>query len=174
AADLLKLFDAHHYTDGLSFLLQGTPTNNTTEVRSGFNVSDPAHEASYVSERASGAFTAGDGSDADVITAAFGLQKGGAATFSSIENASVKQQLDTRHMNRALWPATWGYFLTQMVGVNASQERSLTPDDFVWARQHFIDYVRATGPLPALRIGNQPYGVLPITALPAWSPSAAD
>ena len=37
-----------------------------------------------------------------------------------------------------------------------------------YARQHFVDHVRAGGPLPALRAGKQPYGVLPVTALDLW------
>ena len=75
-------------------------------------------------------------------------------------------------MNTALWQATWGYFLLQMLGVGATSESPLTDDDIAWARSHFIDYVRASGPLPALRIGKQPYGILPVTSLNAWKPPA--
>ena len=75
-------------------------------------------------------------------------------------------------MNTALWQTTWGYFLLQMLGVGAANENPLTDDDITWARGHFIDYVRATGPLPALRIGKQPYGILPVTLLNAWQPPA--
>ena len=73
-------------------------------------------------------------------------------------------------MNRALWQATWGYFLLQMLGVGRSDESPLTGGDIAWARSHFIDYVRANGPLPAIRIGKQPYGILPVTSLDAWKP----
>ena len=73
-------------------------------------------------------------------------------------------------MNTALWQATWGYFLFQMLGADATSERPLKDEDIAWARSHFIDYVRAGGPLPALRIGKQPYGVLPVTSLSAWKP----
>ncbi|HJU55876.1 MAG TPA: hypothetical protein VJ715_14930, partial [Pyrinomonadaceae bacterium] len=45
---------------------------------------------------------------------------------------------------------------------------TLTPDDAAWTRRHFIDYVRAAGPLPALRVGRQPYGILPVTSLDLW------
>ena len=75
-------------------------------------------------------------------------------------------------MNTALWQATWGYFLLQMLGVGETSESPLTDDDIAWARSHFIDYVRASGPLPAVRIGKQPYGVLPVTSLNAWKPPA--
>ena len=32
---------AHHYTNGLGFTLQGTPTNNTPDGASGFAAADP-------------------------------------------------------------------------------------------------------------------------------------
>src|SRR5713226_8570740 len=57
-----------------------------------------------------------------------------------------------------------------MMGVNILQQTTLAPDDFRWARQHFIDHVRANGPLPAVRVGKQPYGILPVTSLSAWKP----
>src|SRR5262249_6660655 len=33
------------------------------------------------------------------------------------------------------------------------------------ARRHFVDCVRQLGPLPAIRAGRQPYGLLPATSL---------
>jgi hypothetical protein len=48
---LSELFNAHHYTDGLSFVGQGTPSNNTADAPSGFSSADPGHEESYVAER---------------------------------------------------------------------------------------------------------------------------
>ena len=35
-------------------------------------------------------------------------------------------------------------------------------------------FVRSRGPLPALRIRRQPYGLLPVSSLDAWVPSAGD
>ncbi|MGZ8236419.1 MAG: hypothetical protein ACXWTY_00915 [Methylobacter sp.] len=166
---LAELLDAHHYTDGLSFVLQGTPSNNTADAPSGFSSKDPGHEASYLAERTAPAFKPGDGSNADVLTTAFGLGNAG-AVFSGLPNATAKEQLDARKMNTALWPATWGYFLAQMMSAMTPAETTLTADDSGWGRQHFIDYVRAAGPLPALRIGKQPYGILPVTSLNYWKP----
>src|SRR4030095_12411219 len=48
---LAELFTAHHYTNGVSFLAPGTPSNNTPGAPSGFSSSDPGHETSYVAER---------------------------------------------------------------------------------------------------------------------------
>jgi hypothetical protein len=42
------------------------------------------------------------------------------------------------------------------------------------ARRHFVERVRPGGPLPALRIGAQPYGVLPILPLDRWTPTAGE
>ena len=55
-----------------------------------------------------------------------------------------------------------------MLGVGGSNESPLTDDDIAWVRRHFVDFVRASGPLAALRVGRQPYGVLPVTSLNAW------
>ena len=45
--------------------------------------------------------------------------------------------------------------------------------DIAWTRQHFVDHVRASGPLPALRVGRQPYGILPATSLRLWQSALA-
>jgi hypothetical protein len=171
AALLADLLDAHHYMDGLSFVPQGTPTNNTEDLPSGFSSKDPSREASYAAQFSAPAFSRGDGSNADVLATALRLSNY-ASSLAGLPRATEKEQLDARHMNRALWPATWGYFLSQMMCAVQPSQPTLAAEDIAWARQHFIDYVRASGPLPALRIGKQPYGILPVTSLYAWKPRA--
>jgi hypothetical protein len=161
---LVELFEAHHYTDGLSFVLNGTPSNNTKDAPSGFSTADLGHAESYRDERNATAFKPGDGSNADVLSRALGLRNGNGQVFANLTNAAAAEQLDARHMNRALWPATLGHFVTQMLS------QAAIPDNVSWAQHHFVDYVRASGPLPALRVGRQPYGVLPVTALDHWKP----
>ena len=90
-----------------------------------------------------------------------------AATLAHVANAGGREQLDASHMNRAMWPATWGYFLGQMIGAPVSAA------DIAWTRAHFVDHVRASGPLPALRVGRQPYGILPATSLRLWQSALA-
>ena len=163
---IAQVFDAHHYTDGLAFIPQGTPSNNTAEAPSGFNSSESGADAGFAAFRAGAAFKAGNGSNADVVATALGLPPRTVATFASVVNGSRHDPQDARHMNRAVWPATWGYFLREMM------PGPLTPDDRAWARNHFVEYVRACGPLPAIRIGRQPYGLLPVTSLSMWKPAA--
>jgi hypothetical protein len=171
ATRLAELFKAHHYTNGLSFLLPGTPSNNTADTPSGFSSQDPGHEASYDAERISHAFRPGDESNFEALTSALGLANVDAG-FAHLANATAKNQVDERHINTALWQATWGYFFLQMLGDPKKGESPLLDEDIAWARQHFIDYVRASGPLPAIRIGKQPYGVLPVTSLDLWKAPA--
>ena len=168
---LIELFKAHHYTDGMSFVSPGAPSNNTAKTPSGFSSEDPGHEVSYQAERSGTTFTSGDRSNADVLTTALGLTKT-PGVFANLSNATDLDQLDSQNMNRALWQATWGYFLLQMLGVGQTGENPLTDDDIEWARKHFVQYVRATGPLPVIRIGQQPYGFLPVISFSAWKPSS--
>ena len=42
------------------------------------------------------------------------------------------------------------------------------------ARAHFVSYVRPGGALPAIAVGNQPYGVLVICAVDNWQPSPGE
>jgi hypothetical protein len=42
AEQLAALLDGHHYTGGLGFARQGSPTNNTESARSAFNQPDAA------------------------------------------------------------------------------------------------------------------------------------
>ena len=61
--DLAALLDAHHFTHGLSFVRQGTPSNNTADAPSGFDTPDLDAAQSYREERTAPAFTVGDGSN---------------------------------------------------------------------------------------------------------------
>jgi len=169
---LVNLLNAHHYTEGINFMLQGTPSNNTPDGPSGFNSSDPGQEEGDLTEQEAPASESDDKSNAAVLATALGLRDENALTLANFANASATEQLDARHMNRALWPSTWGYFLTQMMGVGGTGSTTLMPADWNWAKEHFVAYVRAAGPLPALRVGKQPYGILPVTSLNAWRPKA--
>ncbi|HKU76826.1 MAG TPA: hypothetical protein VJR02_23145 [Pyrinomonadaceae bacterium] len=177
APKLKDLLDAHHYTSGLSFIPTGTPSNNTADEPSGFSSNDPGYEISYLSEIKTPTITRSDFSNADKLTTALGLSDFG-QSFAPLPHATDKDQLDARHMNTALWSATWGYFLLQMLGVGKPSEigkpieNPLQDADIDWARNHFIDFVRATGPLPAIRVGRQPYGVLPVTSLAKFTARA--
>jgi hypothetical protein len=136
---------------------------------SGWSSQDPLHARSFEIECRAPPVAAG--SNADTLARALGLDAGAAArTLGSTCDAGLREQIDAKQMAAALWPATWGHYLLNLIGLEGT---GLTLESIAWAREHFIAYVRAFGPLPALRIGRQPYGVLPVTPLSA-SPAISD
>ncbi|MGH8719935.1 MAG: hypothetical protein ACREV0_13520, partial [Burkholderiales bacterium] len=155
------LLDAHHYTDGLGFLRVGTPTNNSAEEASGWSSQDPLHARSFEIECRAPPVAAG--SNADTLAHAFGLDtKAAQQTLGSLCDAALPEQAGAKQMATALWPATWGHYLINLIGLDST---GLTLESLAWGREHFIEHVRAFGPLPTLRAGRQPYGVLPVTPL---------
>src|SRR6185295_14146175 len=91
-------------------------------------------------------------------------------TLGRVEGGLEQDDRHMRSMNTALWQVGWGYFLSNMIGAEAG----LTTADIDWARGHFLDHVRSFGPLPTLRCGAQPYGLLPVTSLDLWQPGAGE
>jgi hypothetical protein len=172
---LIDLLNAHHYSGGLGFVRQGTPTNNTEETSSGLDERDPLGSGSYDIEF--GAPVLDPATNAGVTATALGLDPTDPEQpFGRVEFAGLTEDLDAQHMNRALWEATWGYFLKNMLRrLRPSDSPILLFDQRVepreWleeARRHFIEHVRGRGPLPAVRAGSQPYGLLPVSSLDRW------
>lgn len=156
AQRLAELLDQHHYTDGIGFVPQGTPSNNSAPRRAGFDSGRPP-EQTFAIERRPGEGEAG--SNAAVVAAALGIEVG---TLTAIEHAGEREQPQAAAMQTALWPATLGYCLEHLV------EPELDAARRELVRNHFRQHVRGRGPLPALRVGRQPYGLLPATSLARW------
>lgn len=166
ATRLAELLDAHHYTDGLGFIRPGTPSNNTAERGAGDDAAEP-HARSFANEVERSELALDADSNASRLGKALGVDRlpTRASPLLRVDRAAALDARDAQHMNTALWPATWGYFLSNMIGFDGT---GLTLEHLDWARAHFIADVRAGGALPALRCGAQPYGVLPVTSLDLW------
>lgn len=160
---LADLFTAHHYADGFAFVAQGTPTNNTSLGSSGYPAQDTGGAESYVVEQ--GGSLATDDGDGRRFAAALGMA---ADVVSHVAGADATEQVAARAMAEALWPATIGYWLEQLMapvfGAEAIAE----------AREYFVDRVRGRGPYAAFRVGGVPYGVLPTTSLDDWQPRKSE
>lgn len=168
-ADLTALLDAHHFTDGLELLAHGTSTNATKDDPSGWTSADPGHLRSHAREHGPASSTGGNaggsagGSAGDRLAAALGIA---GSVLARAEGASAHTDGLAAAMNAALWPTTWGYALGARLGL---ADPLLAP-----VRDHFAAWVRARGPLPVLRVGRQPYGVLPAVSLDRWEPAAGE
>ena len=162
-AEFETLLTHHHRSRaGMSILAQGTPTNNTEGLASGLDRLDDS-DASYDHLLAGSAGLVdtpewADKQDGQWLAECLGID---ATVFAGVAGATGRDQAEARAANTALWPATWGYFLDSMlhpIVSDATAER---------VRSFFIDYVSGRGRVPALRIGRQPYGILPATSLGA-------
>ena len=78
-------------------------------------------------------------------------------------DADGTDSLDSTDMLRSLWPATLGYFLNQMMA------NVFSADVIEQARQYVLANAYPRGPIPAFRVGQTPYGVLPVTSLRSYA-----
>jgi hypothetical protein len=179
---LADLLEAHGATDGFSLLAPDTPTNNSETVRSGHA---PGSREAVLAARVTHADMAppGQDSNASMLAKVLGLPLSSRAgdTLAAVRGRPARAQAptligrgvearreevaDARAVRTALWMATWGYFLRHMMS------GTVDPQLLEAVRVHFTEAVSADGVLPTLRIGAQPYGLLPVMALDEWTPA---
>ena len=169
-ARLEELLTSHRYGHaGFAFVPQGTPTNNTEGDAAGYRRdedADAAYDALFGPMKQLTSTTDWwQRQDGQWLADALGVDL---QVFEGVLNASGKDFAEGRAMNRALWPATLGYAMETMLHpvFGAAQV-----DATRWFYTHFVT---GRGLLPCLRIGDQPYGVLPVSALSQWKAAAGD
>jgi len=160
ASDFGALLDAHHYTDGFSLVPQGAPTNNTTDASSAYSRRDVDYESSFAAERQD-PLTKDPASDGTAFARAIGIDPAHVAHTAFANGTNVESGTD---MMTALWAATLGYFLSQMMA------DVFKPNQIELARLYAIINAIPRGPVPAFRVGTTPYGVLPVTSLSRYRP----
>jgi hypothetical protein len=162
AGALETLLRSHTATGDLAFVEPGTPTNNTGATRSAFSTAPADQVAEWtppltgtdpdaVAEAAAGRLAAALGISADALAPA----PGAGGRYHRWSSALVD----------ALWEATGGYYLTDLLAPLGND--SLTTS----IRAHAADHLHASGPLPTIRVGPQPYGVLPIVPRAGYQPA---
>jgi hypothetical protein len=168
---LEQLINDHRYTDGFAILPQGTPTN-VTEDSEPPSAPDPDLTLDWL--RGPGAYQDGGKAtlyqdECDSLRLAHALGISPEAT-RYLDNAQQKDAAEAIAMKRALWAGTLGYFAQQMLAPGMDQPPFLAAiihngDLLVeTARFYFTHFVFGRGPLPALRVGDQPYGILPVSS----------
>lgn len=154
-----RLFDAHHFTNGLELLPQGAPTNNTDGADSAWSAgaSDVTLFERIIEGPDRNRQSADDGMR---LAAALGLGK--TSTLARAAGAGRQEETAAQAMNQALWPSVWGEYLRNLLANRSG--RALPQKAVGFARGWFRNHVRGGAPLPTLRVGEQPYGVLPVRA----------
>ena len=153
------LIDNHHYSPkGFSIVPQGCATNNTDENGSGYTKNDSLNK-SYISEAGTPLFIETDDCDGKNLADALGID------YTPLQNILHSNGTDVKEavaMNTALYPSTLGYYFDTMLSPVLSDELQDKVRDF------FVDHVTGRGPLPAIRVGDQPYGILLTSNFDQW------
>jgi hypothetical protein len=89
----------------------------------------------------------------------------GAALSATFKDFAGREQIRAWSMNRVLWPALFGFFIDNILHI----PRVANILDHDGGRTYFTYWVRARGPAPAFRIGDVPYGVLPVLSTARWA-----
>jgi len=163
AGELSELITHHQcHRRGFSLLPQGRPTNNTDASTAGHTwwedpdesfrhfFEPPTDDPDAWESRRDGAWLAG----------ALGVERD---VLKQSVNYYGTDQAEARAVNIALWPATLGYYMEQMM------EPVFSEDTVHATRDFFNRFVIGRGTIPLVRVGRQPYGVLPATV---WSRAA--
>jgi hypothetical protein len=167
-AALEQLLQHHHWgRSGLSLVPQGTPTHNVTGTGTGYTQLDNADE-SFDDRKNAPLFTMTPDPmakrDAEWLAELLGIDP---SVLETVHGSDGCDQMLARAMQCALWPATLGYWMDKL----------LTPifsDAAVANTRWFLtSYVTGRGAVAAIRIGEQPYGILPTTAFSRmnWAPT---
>jgi hypothetical protein len=156
------LLNAHHYTDGFALVPQGSATNNTPDAPSAFSRKDPNYALSFATERQA-PLTSNPSCDGVAFATAIGIPT------TILDHVAAADGTDSQNggdMLGALWPATLGYFLAQMM------TNVFSSDQIESAREFVLKYAMPRGPVPAFRVGRTPYGVLPVTSFAKYAMSS--
>jgi hypothetical protein len=154
-----QLLQHHNWgRSGLSLVPQGTPTHNTTGTGTGYTQLDNADQ-SFDDRKNAPLFTLTADPlakrDGQWLAELLGIDP---AFLQTVHASDGMDQILARAAQGALWPATLGYWMDKLLTPIFSDA---TLENTRW---FFTSFVSGRGAIPAIRIGEQPYGVLPTTA----------
>jgi hypothetical protein len=154
-----NLFENHHYSNnGLSLLAQGTPTNNTEKDDSGYTKNEDTLTKGYY--EGNPILAVDSNKDIANLANILGINF---QVFGDINNVDLAEHSESLAFNKALYASTLSYFFNELMNP------TVKPADAKQIRSFFTNFVSARGPLPAIRVGDQPYGILLSSDLGRWS-----
>lgn len=155
---------AAHAATGAGLPGVGTPTNNTEAARSAWRGRPLDHAAAH-RQLTSLLLNRGGTRDAELVARALAVDP---VLLRRLPGADRRSQDGADQMHRVLWYATGQRLLQEQV------ESTVAEADIAFVRDHVIGRVRARGPLPPIRIEDQPYGLLPVVSLDRWVGTSAE
>ena len=174
-ARLATTLRGHLYTSGLAFPTPDAPTNNTAATRSDWTTAPTMRTPEEVEDALAAARPGADQPGVRVADA-IGLPDSvsrdpGRRDVLVAAGATVDDhEALTRRAHELLMAYNKGFAGLGDFGATLDVGWVTTPA----LRQHFVELVRSRGPLATVRIGRQPYGLLPATSLTLWGADGAD
>ena len=157
---LEELLQNHHFIDeGMSVLPIGTPTNNTETVPSGFLSEDDDDATTFKVERNNEYPLPSPPVDSDGAILANALGIDYQAHLQTVAHHDKTEVKDAKTFNKAMAPATLVQFMEDVL------DTMFTQDNIKRTRKWFEEYVVARGHVPSIRLGTQPYGIIPAISL---------
>ncbi len=163
AKGLVDLFDNHKYTEGFSFLEYGTPTNNSENVKSGHSIREEFEVRNSYEYAVEGLEldTPNNPSVSDVQSQTAGKYLARILGFDTDKLKHTKNaDLVPETLNELYQKATWFALGAQPLFMLFGDQISNETHDSLW--QHYSKYVKSKGLYQTLKIGDQPYGILPV------------
>jgi len=155
--DPTMLFQAHEQAGTLSILPPGTPTN-TSDLSP---TDELPNNPDFWLAQAAGSPVA-SALEREVGRALVGQPN----ALTALPGSDRDDSPVGRALVSALWTVLWQQSLAHVWG--ASSDAMLRTG--LWAGTH----LSPEGPLPAIRVGSQPYGLLPTSSLRRWKPAVGD
>lgn len=164
-ADLESLVSDGIANGTFAFLRQDGPTNNG-DGRAGHELSPHRDLAAFhndATEHERGSHTESLRQASDLLAEAFGMDP--QVLHPAVRSADTSFD-DARAMLRIVLPA-----LLEELPYVATELGTTDSDDVI---DFLANWMSARGPLPAVRIGHEPYGILPVTRLSELQPLPDD
>lgn len=156
--ELSTLLREHQFSSGLSFLKYGTPTNNTEEEKSGHSIREKYDASESYTYVLSSNTPAEEGTQTYSETLASGLGV-------PVEALAKTKYSDYRSdpIFADIHQACWFSLGHQMIELIGGQHYDPATKVALW--EHVRKHVSARGHFPAIKVANQPYGIVPISKI---------
>jgi hypothetical protein len=168
AARVETALAAHAFSSGVSLPPVRTPTNNTPGSRSGWRSRSTPVAPELAADRQAGFDPAGP-QDAARLARALGIDGRpvlAARSDPADQDEALLERLHRLQADTVAHSQVW----RPAKDINKPGPAPSVEPWYAEAAAHYTAHVRARGPLPLLRIGRQPYGVLPVSSPELWNP----
>jgi len=156
---LSSLLKNHQYHDGIGVLDYKTATNNFEKVESGFSTDDEYNADKHYDWAVNGQKITQNKSPqvaAKILSHNLGVSLD---SFEHFQNALWSPPPLNKLYQKATWFSLGANTLDMLFGNQISNEER----EKLW--EYYSNYVFARGPYPSLKVGNQPYPILPVMAI---------